>query len=30
MKPYDDQDKYKEYKKPPQENQIVTETFCGT
>ena len=30
MKPYDDQDKFKEYQKPPQENQIVTETFCGT
>ena len=23
-------DKYKEYQKPPQDDQIVTETFCGT
>jgi uncharacterized protein YdiU (UPF0061 family) len=30
MRPYDDQDEYKEYQKPPQENQIVNETFCGT
>jgi serine/tyrosine/threonine adenylyltransferase len=28
--PYDDQLKYKDYQKPPEENQIVTQTFCGT
>ena len=28
--PYDDQLKYKDYQKPPEETQIVTQTFCGT
>ena len=28
--PYDDQPDYAEYQKPPREDQIVQQTFCGT
>ena len=29
-KPYNDQNKYKKFQVPPDINQIVTQTFCGT
>jgi uncharacterized protein YdiU (UPF0061 family) len=29
-KPYDEQKQYKNYKRSPDANQIVTQTFCGT
>ena len=29
-KPYNDQNKYKKFQAPPDINQIVTQTFCGT
>ena len=29
-KPYDDQNEYKNFQSPPDANQIVTQTFCGT
>jgi uncharacterized protein YdiU (UPF0061 family) len=29
-KPFNDQKEFEEYQMPPQDNQIVTQTFCGT
>ena len=28
--PFSDQKQHEEYKKPPKENEIVAQTFCGT
>ena len=29
-KPFNDQKEFEEYQMPPKDNQIVTQTFCGT